>query len=115
MGVTKKVVKSNRLLVKNGNLIIVDQQGKKYGRFNLKSFPTKTEIYEFDGIRETIEENHIVRPPVKANVEISRSTPKKKPTAKRELSWADALFRAILFILGSGAVLGIIDAFLKHK
>jgi len=54
MGVTKKIVHSNRLLVKNGKLIVVDNSGKKHRRFNRRSVPNRTEIYERKRFRLTI-------------------------------------------------------------
>jgi hypothetical protein len=54
MGVTKKIVNSNRLLVKNGKLIVVDQAGRKYQRFNRRSVPNKTEIFERQRFKLTV-------------------------------------------------------------
>ncbi|MCU0646140.1 MAG: hypothetical protein MUC94_18015 [bacterium] len=53
MGV-KKIVNSNRLLVKNGKLIVVDQAGRKYRRFNRLSAPNKTEIFERQRFKLTV-------------------------------------------------------------
>ena len=54
MGVRKKIIHSNRMLIKNGNLIVMDNTGKKHRRFNRRSAPNQTEIYERERFRLTI-------------------------------------------------------------
>ena len=41
-----KVINSNRMLLQDGKIVVVDKSGRKYSYFNIRSKPSRTEIFE---------------------------------------------------------------------